>query len=782
MSQRPHGRKRNDQGQSASAHRRGDGIGGGSSNSRPSGGGGVTRGVGGLGILAIAAMLLFGNGGGLFQTVDTPGSSNTTTTTTATVGTPTTPAPANPTPHQTFNFGTAASHNNSAVNASSTNLNTNVNSNSREKYTTILGNGQDQMTIMVYMCGTDLESNYGMATSDLNEMAAASHSDKVNIIVETGGTKRWKNNIISNQTNQRYQVLDGKVKTLDNNVGSKAMTDAGTLTNFIQFCTNNFPANRYMLIFWDHGGGSVSGYGYDEKFPNGSMTVDRIATALKNAGTKFDIIGFDACLMANMECAMAVEPYGDYLLASEETEPGTGWYYTEWLTQLANNSSMSSLEIGKRIVDDFVSGRQAGSRSNDKTTLSLVDLAEFKNAVPTKLSAFSKKIVEDVQNNNYQAVADARSVTREFSQSNRLDQIDLVDFCLKLNTTEGKQLAQALQNSIKYNRARNINNAYGLSVYFPYRNTRYVNSALRIYNNIAFDEHYAGAVRSFANLEATGQIAAGSSSSSIFDMLGGASSSNGVSIDAGSLLNILLNGGGSGGDLSSLLGGSGAVDTSSYDLFSSFFGRAHIDSSNLVLTEKNGQQVLSLSEEEWSLVQNIKLNVWVDDGTGYIDLGMDNIFEFNEDGDLIIDYDKMWVAINGQPVAYYMLSEEYASDDDYSIMGYVPAFLNDEEVHLIIEFSDENEGGIVLGAESLTETDVVSKITEINEGDTIDFICDYYDYDGNFNDRYLFSEQITVNESGLEVTDVTLTNDKMIYGYVLTDIYDAERRTPMVNY
>jgi hypothetical protein len=514
------------------------------------------------------------------------------------------------------------------------------------------------------------------------------------------------------------------------------------------------------------------------------MSVDKISTALKNSGAKFDIIGFDACLMANMECAMAVEPYGDYLLASEETEPGTGWYYTEWLTELARNSSMSSLEIGKKVIDDFVTGKQAGSNRNDKNTLSLIDLAEFKNAVPSKLASFSQKIVTDVKNNNYQAVADARSATREFSQSNRLDQIDLVDFCTKLNTTEGKQLAQALQTAIKYNRTKNVNNAYGLSVYFPYRNTRYVNSVLKIYDNIDFDENYAGAVRCFASLQASGQIAVNSGSSSMFDLLGGAPSSNGYSIDAGSLLDLLLSGSSSNSslDIGSLLGGSGAVDTGSLDLFSTFFGRSHIDSADLVLTEKNSHNVLSLSEDDWAMVQDIKLNVWVDDGNGYIDLGLDNIFEFNEDGDLLMDYDGKWLAINDQPVTYYMLSQEYASDDDYSIMGYVPAMLNDEEVHLIIEFSDENEGGIILGAANVYDTDVVGKLAEIEEGSTINFICDYYDYEGNFYDRYLFSDEIVVPANGLEVTDVTLTNDKMLYGYVLTDIYNADRHTPMLNY
>ena len=114
----------------------------------------------------------------------------------------------------------------------------------------------------------------------------------------------------------------------------QSMTDPNTLASFIQFCAKEAPADRYILIFWDHGGGSVTGYGYDERYPNDTMDIGEIGKALKNGGVKFDLVGFDACLMGTLETAIAVEPYADYMLASEESEPGTGWYYTRWLQML----------------------------------------------------------------------------------------------------------------------------------------------------------------------------------------------------------------------------------------------------------------------------------------------------------------------------------------------------------------------------------------------------------------------------------------------------------------
>ena len=257
----------------------------------------------------------------------------------------------------------------------------------REKRTKILGGGKDTVTIMVYMCGTDLESRSGMATSDLQEMANANIGN-INLIIYTGGCARWKNNIVSNSVNQIYQIKNGSLSCLVQNAGTGAMTDPSTLASFIKWCGTNFPANRNELIFWDHGGGSISGYGYDEKNQRkGSMTLSGINQALKAAGVEFDIIGFDCCLMATAENALMLNSYGDYMVASEETEPGVGWYYTDWLTNFGKNTSMSSLEIGKQIADDFV--KVCARRCpGQQTTLSVIDLAEFAYTVPERLTEF----------------------------------------------------------------------------------------------------------------------------------------------------------------------------------------------------------------------------------------------------------------------------------------------------------------------------------------------------------------------------------------------------------
>ncbi|MBQ9993583.1 MAG: hypothetical protein IJP17_02615, partial [Clostridia bacterium] len=153
-------------------------------------------------------------------------------------------------------------------------LNSNILSTAiREQFTDIEGGGRDEVTIMMYMCASDLESDGGFATSDLKEMAKATASSKVNIVIETGGCSRWMTSGISSSVNQRHILQDGRLTTIEDDLGRRYMTAPETLTDFITYSAENFPADRYMLILWDHGAGSVEGWGYDEHNAMDTLTI-----------------------------------------------------------------------------------------------------------------------------------------------------------------------------------------------------------------------------------------------------------------------------------------------------------------------------------------------------------------------------------------------------------------------------------------------------------------------------------------------------------------------------
>jgi len=664
-----------------------------------------------------------------------------------------------------------------------------VDASARDKFTDTTG--AESVTVMVYMCGTDLESKNGLATTDLQEMVSAPLGGNVRVIVETGGASRWQNSIIQSGTNQRFEVKQGGLATLDANVGKRSMVDPDTLADFIRFGAKNYAADRYILVLWDHGGGSLTAYGYDELYPGDSMSLDEIDEALKSGGIKFDIIGFDACLMATLETALVASQYGDYLIASEAVEPGTGWYYTNWLSELAADPSIDSLDLGKIILDDYI--KMSGE--SNQTTLSMTDLAELGATVPAAFNAFSSSTSQLIAEDGFTTVADARSAARDFSTSSRINQIDLIHFAENLGTTQSEALSAALRSAVKYNRnSTAISHANGLSIYFPYQSMSKVSAAIKTYDAIGMDRSYSDCIKSFASVAAGGQVATGSSDNPLGTLLGDST---------GSLLGTLLGGTASAGDTAS-----GATDTVSQllDLFLSnrnvvtgdkdsswvdeelvrgsisAYQENNAGFSNLMLTYKGDVPTLVLTEEQWSRVVTLEQNVYVDDGTGYIDLGLDNIADYDEDNDLIMAYDGTWLSLNGQIVAYYLVSEDQV-DENYTILGRVPAMLNDERVNIILRFDAQTPYGTVLGAQydyEASATDTVMKgLVEIVAGDQIDFLCDYYNYDGTFNDAYYLGERM-IATGDWEIGNAPLGDVNWQMAYRITDVYGGQYWTPTV--
>ena len=668
-------------------------------------------------------------------------------------------------------------------------VDTSVAKKARDKYTKILGNNKDTVTIMVYLCGADLESQQGMGTSDLKEMAAANIGKNVNLIVYTGGASRWRNNVVSSRSNQIYQIRDGAFYCLEDNAGTGSMTSPETLASFIRYGQENFAANRMCLIFWDHGGGSVSGYGYDERYGhNQTMTLAGINTALKNGGVKFDFIGFDTCLMATVENGIMLSQYADYMIASEETEPGVGWYYTNWLTKLGANSSLPTLQVGKMIVDDFVEVCNQKCRGQG-TTLSVVDLAELQATVPDQLKNFSIETNELIQNKQYKTVSTARSKTREFAQSSRIDQIDLVHFANNMGTEEGKSLAKTLQSAVKYNRTGGgISNAYGLSIYFPYKRTSNVSKAVSTYKAIGMDEEYARCIQEFASLEVSGQVSAGmpisgygsgmSAYPGLLDSLMGSGSYQAPSYSS-SGLNDLLGGLFSGGSSS---GSTGSI----LDLFmnrsmtseraAAYILENHFDADALVWN--NGK--ITLTKDQWGMVESLYRNVFFDDGKGFIDLGTDPEFELEGDS-LVGGFDGTWLSIDGQPVAYYYL-DTVEEGDNYVIYGYVPALLNGEQVNLMLNFDSERPEGYIAGAQKVyreAPDDAQAKgLIQIGEGDRVQFLCDYFDYNGNYQDTYQLGKEMVLGKT-VEIYNTPVGDlNKCRVTYCFTDIYQQPYWTP----
>lgn len=213
-------------------------------------------------------------------------------------------------------------------------------------------------TVLLYMVGSNLESEDGAASKDLMEiMDSGVDTSRVNVVVYTGGSQYWQNGI-SNEVNSVYHLTGTGDNTTLECVGATDenlnMGEAETFASFIEFGYENYPADHYALICWDHGSGPVSGFGNDELFGYDSLLLPELEEALEMASfgeeNKFDWIGYDACLMASIELAQIWDEYADYMIASQETEPSYGWDYS-FLSVL--NETSNPVKIAKHLIDKY---------------------------------------------------------------------------------------------------------------------------------------------------------------------------------------------------------------------------------------------------------------------------------------------------------------------------------------------------------------------------------------------------------------------------------------------
>ena len=359
-------------------------------------------------------------------------------------------------------------------------------------------------TIMIYMTGSDLESKYLAATKDIDEMINSSIDyDDVNILIYTGGTKKWHNENISNDKQGLFEINSSGLDLIEEYDATNKMLDYDNLLFLLKYGYENYDTEYYDLILWDHGAGPIYGYGYDEYNKLDSMSIGEIKKALDNSpfmgDNKLELIGFDACLMSSIEIASTLSSYANYMVASQEFEPGSGWDYG-FLEKV--NSNTSTQEFGKLIIDYF-DNYYMSQEYTKGISLSLLKLNKIDNVIKYTNQLFSR-IDEDL-------VLDFSSISRTRSSSKSYGRVadedyyyDLVDFNDLLNKMPSKyeedvnNLRTSLSDLIIYQKTDLID-TNGVSIFFPYENKKDLEKNLEIYKELDFSESYYDFVNDFSN-------------------------------------------------------------------------------------------------------------------------------------------------------------------------------------------------------------------------------------------------------------------------------------------
>ena len=228
------------------------------------------------------------------------------------------------------------------------------------------------------------------------------------------------------------------------------MSDPKTLANFIEWGMKAYPAEHTLVIISDHGAG-WQGAVQDEG-SGGWMKLRDLNKGLEMAqektGKKIDLLGFDACLMANAEVAEALKDKASYLVASEETEGAAGWQYNEVLTKgvvgklmKGKDLDVTPEELAKHIV------KVSSKHQDDLPTLSVID-----NAKVDGMTASVKTFAEAILNTSTKMGvlrADARATQAYYENKDLADFASRVAADPKISDTTLKVAAQGVVDAVK---------------------------------------------------------------------------------------------------------------------------------------------------------------------------------------------------------------------------------------------------------------------------------------------------------------------------------------------
>ncbi len=352
-------------------------------------------------------------------------------------------------------------------------------------------NNTAEWTVMVYL---DSDNNLESAgIDDINEMEIVGSTSGVNIVVQVdripysvlaSNNEGYADDISNSNwtTTRRYYITQDfdpvQINSqLKSDLGELNMGDPQTLVDFANWAIINYPAKKYLLVIWNHGGGFRSlsltkDIAWDDTSGGDKITMPELEYALSaintQMGKKIDIVGMDACFMAMTEVAYQIKDYTDILVSSEASEPFDGWPYDTILGELVGNPLISSEQLAVDIVDKYIFSYPYGN-----VTQSAIDLS-YMDTLTDQISDLALAIMDDSLTLKSKYIL--ASVSSQYYGDP--DFIDLNDFCNQLlgysNSLEVKNIALNIQQTLNYAVLKSgysggsVSGSKGLSIYFPY--------------------------------------------------------------------------------------------------------------------------------------------------------------------------------------------------------------------------------------------------------------------------------------------------------------------------
>ena len=611
--------------------------------------------------------------------------------------------------------------------------------------------GDGDWTIFVYLCGSDLESDGGAASSDIEEAFAARGSGQVKVVYQTGGSYFWYQNINENRV-QRYLLEDGDLTLVDEKPEAN-MGAASTLADFLSWGVANYPSERMGLILWDHGSGSINGVCFDEQYDYDSLTLGELDHALNQVydqmTDRFEFIGFDACLMSTLETANVLTPYARYMYASQEMEPGSGWDYTSLLNNLAANPDQDGAQLGEKVCREYYDHcADYGFGSQQSATFSIIDLSKIDDVLISMNEAFRVVYEQGDLGDVTRAVLEADSFGGNSVSEGYSNMLDLGNILDQLSGygQEVRDASQTLQSCVLYTmNGRLHKNASGLSVYYPV--SIQGSEELKIFSRICPSNYYYALIDKIAYGAENGSAADYDNSTLLSDM---ADINEWLGEESGFT-----------GDVSTNAGEFADIEIGQMGVSDIYFDEDGIYTVSFDNMDELAYACCSVGMD--------------DDADGFFYLGTTEEVIYDIDRNCVTDnFDGSWPCINDN-----LLALELVNTTDSCSIYTCNVLLNDEvETNLRIEYDWEYDEWSVIGIwDGIDEeTGMASReVYELQDGDVI--TPAYYWFSVDDDEDWYYGDDIVV-DGDLEITYEYLSEGVYYYCFELHDIYGNVYYTP----
>ena len=609
------------------------------------------------------------------------------------------------------------------------------------------------VVVMSYIIGSDLENAGGYATANIKQMIdASSKGDKLSFVMQAGGSFRWFMNGIQENSNGRYLIENGKFTKIEDLDPKLCMSEAKSLEDFIAWTKRNYPADRYILVLWDHGGGFSNGYGVDElnrKKDHRTMLVNEMISALQNAGVRFDIIGFDACLMQTLETAVAFEPYADYFIASEESEGGYGWFYTSAFGKLAKDPTVPSLDFAQELISayDLYNTAIKEGKIDSSATLSVVDLTMIRPIYENLNKLFSDSNEAILENPEYYAdISISASKAYGFSNYESIDLIhylkilDELDYDNRICKDNACQVAiDSIKAAIPYRNRNSAEGVNGLALSFPVRSASIYSDIYKQFIEFAMNDQKA-----FYN--------------NFFSIMVAQQKDDYLTNEEWYIKGF-----------------------EQYDTTSVFI--------DIPLVETDDGYRADLPEKVEKMIVDTQVAVYQKDHDMLRYLGNDYVAD--TEGNQTIYMDDSWVHINNNLICYET-TQPRKTDEGTVYTGIARARLNgNDDIIINIEWEPVTTKSLNSYKASITGYTYADEfkafmskgLKQFQSGDRLDFYFDYYDMQGNFLKKETYGGTLLIaNPDYLTVSARELKNCDIVFNGVLTDVYQRQFLTEQIEY